>query len=83
MYRILNAAERNYATHEQELLALVYVLKQWRHYLKGMVKNQVYTDHHSLRYFSTQPKLSPGQTRWMEIFQEYNVHVEGITLVVC
>jgi len=74
--RKLNAAEKNYATHEQELLALIYALKQWRHYLKGMVKNQVYTDHHSLRYFSTQPKLSPRQTRWMEIFQEYNVHVD-------
>ena len=74
--RKLSDAEKRYPTHEQELLALVYALKQWRHYLIGTVKNKAFTDHNSLKYFSTQPKLTPRQSRWMELFQEYDVHVD-------
>ena len=35
--------ERNYPTHDLELAAVVFALKQWRHYLYG-VKCEVYTD---------------------------------------
>ena len=40
--------ERNYPTHDLELAAVVFALKQWRHYLYG-VKCEVYTDHRSLQ----------------------------------
>src|SRR5579862_2053997 len=33
--RKLSPAEKNYAIHEKELLAIVHVFKTWRHYLKG------------------------------------------------
>ncbi len=42
-------AERNYPVHEQELLAIICALKEWRHYLHGS-KFKVITDHRSLRY---------------------------------
>ena len=45
--RQLKVHERNYPTHDLELAAVVFALKQWRHYLYG-VKYEVYTDHRSL-----------------------------------
>ena len=45
--RQLEVHERNYLTHDLELAAVVFSLKQWRHYLYG-VKCEVYTDHRSL-----------------------------------
>ena len=45
--RQLKVHERNYPTHDLELAAVVFALKQWRHYLYG-VKCEVYTDHRSL-----------------------------------
>ena len=69
--RKLNSAERNYPTHEQELLAVVHALKTWRYYLDGS-HFIIYTDHATLRHFPTQPKLTRRQARWMELLQEYN-----------
>lgn len=69
--RKLNSAERNYPTHEQELLAVVHALKTWRFYLDGS-HFIVYTDHATLQHFPTQPKLTRRQARWMELLQEYN-----------
>ena len=48
--------EHNYPTHNLELEAVVFALKQWRHYLYG-VKCEVYTDHRSLHYVFTQKKF--------------------------
>ena len=56
-------AERNYPVHEQELLAVVCALKEWRHYLHGRPFT-VLTDHHSLQHLQTQPHLSKRQVRW-------------------
>ena len=69
--RKLQPAERNYPTHEQELLAVVHALKTWRYYLDGS-HFIVYTDHATLRHFPTQPKLTRRQARWMELLQEYD-----------
>ena len=55
--RKLSAAEQNYPTHEQELLAVVHFIRSWRHYLDGQ-HFTVKTDHQSLRYLDTQPHLS-------------------------
>ena len=46
--RQLKVHEHNYPTHDLELPAVVFALKQWRHYLYG-VKCEVYTDHRSLQ----------------------------------
>ena len=48
----LKVHERNYPTHDLELTAVVFALKQWRHYLYG-VKCEVYMDHRSLQYVFT------------------------------
>jgi transposase InsO family protein len=67
--------ERNFSVPEQELLAIIIALKEWRHYLHGR-KFRVITDHQSLRYLSTQPHLSPRQVRWSEFLQQFDMEVE-------
>ena len=66
--------ERNYPTHDLELAAVVFALKQWRHYLYG-VKCEVYTDHRSLQYVFTQRDLNLRQRRWMELLKDYDVTI--------
>jgi len=70
--RKLNRHEKNYATHEKETLAIVYAVTKLRHYLHGP-KVRVLTDHHSIRYLSTQPNLSQRQVRWVEKLQEFDL----------
>ncbi|MCW2743449.1 MAG: uncharacterized protein JWR45_3871 [Blastococcus sp.] len=70
----MTPAERNYPVHEQELLAVISALKEWRHYVFGK-EFKVVTDHQSLRYLGTQPNLSPRQVRWMEFLQQFEPFV--------
>lgn len=72
--RKLSPAERNYATHEKETLAIKHAVKVWRHYLQG-VKFTVYTDHQSLKYLVSQPHLSQRQTRWLQLFQQFDFDI--------
>jgi len=58
--RHLRKHEVNYATHDLELAAVVHALKLWRHYLLGNLCH-IYTDHKSLKYIFTQPKLNMRQ----------------------
>jgi hypothetical protein len=69
------AAEKNYPVHEQELLAVICALKEWRHYLHGR-KFTIITDHQSLRYLNTQPHLSSRQIRWSEYLQQFDYSIE-------
>lgn len=68
-------AERNYPVHEQELLAVLIALRQWRHYLLGS-RFRVITDHKSLVYLKTQPHLSQRQTRWLEYLEQFDLTIE-------
>jgi hypothetical protein len=68
-------AEKNYATHEQELLAIVRALQEWRHYLHG-AHFIVYSDHGPLKYMATQPHLTSRQARWNEILSEFDFTIE-------
>ena len=58
--RQLKDYERNYSTHDLELAAVVFALKIWRHYLYG-VHCEIFTDHKSLKYLSTQRELNIRQ----------------------
>ncbi|XP_055822091.1 uncharacterized protein LOC129890593 [Solanum dulcamara] len=72
--RQLKVHERNYPTHDLELAAVVFALKQWRHYLYG-VKCEVYTDHRSLQHVFTQKNLNLRQRRWMELLKDYDITI--------
>ena len=50
--RQLKNREQNYPTHDLELVAKVFALKFWRHYLYGE-QFEVFSVHKSLRYIFT------------------------------
>ena len=72
--RKLRVHERNYPTHDLELVVVVFALKQWRHYLYG-IKCEVYIDHRSLKYVFTQKYLNLRQRRWMELLKDYDITI--------
>ena len=61
----LNAVERNYDTHDKEMLAIIRALEEWRHHLEGTQHVfEIWTDHKNLEYFMTAKKLNRRQARW-------------------
>ena len=55
--RQLKPHEMNYPTHDLELMAIIFTLKIWRHYLYGQ-KCKIFMDHKNLQYLFTQRDLN-------------------------
>lgn len=72
--RQLKPHENNYATHDLELLAIIFALKMWRHYLLGD-KFELFTDHKPLKYLFTQKDLNLRQQRWLEFLESYDSYI--------
>jgi len=80
----LNSAQRNYATHEIELLAGIETMLRHRDLLQG-TKFKWVTDHKGLIYFLNQKNLSGRQARWLEKISSFDfevVYVPGSENVV-
>jgi hypothetical protein len=75
--RKLKGHERNYATHDLELEAIVHALRKWRHYLMGKTF-ELRTDHNVLKYLFHQPTLNATQNRWLEFLSEYDFDIKHI-----
>jgi hypothetical protein len=75
--RKLKEHERNYATHDLELAAIVHALRKWRHYLMGK-RFELRTDHNGLKYLFNHPDLNSRQSRWLEFLSEYNFDINNI-----
>jgi ribonuclease HI len=73
----LKEHEKNYATHDLELAAIVHALKKWRHYLMGK-RFELRTDHNSLKYLFDQPTLNARKSRWLEFLCEYDFDIKHI-----
>ena len=69
--RQLKDYEKNYPTHDLELVVVVFALKIWKHYLYG-VHCDIYTDHQNLKYIFTQKELNMRQQRWLELISDYD-----------
>lgn len=63
--------EKNYQTHDLELIIVVFALMIWRHYLYDE-KLEVFSDHKSLKYIFTQRNLNEekggGWNTWTNTF---------------
>jgi hypothetical protein len=55
--RRLRRHDENYVTHDLDLLAIVYALRVWRHYLIGW-KFELKVDHCGLQHIFTQRELN-------------------------
>src|SRR6266478_476132 len=72
----LQGTERNYDTHDKELLAIFQAYKNWCHYLEGSAKViDMVTNHKNLEYFMTTKKLTQRQVRWSEYLSHFNTRI--------
>jgi hypothetical protein len=77
----LTRTEANYCVTRRELLAVVYFIKYFRHYLLGRQSFLVRTDHAALQWLRRIPEPVGQQARWLETLEEYNftvVHRSGV-----
>ena len=72
--RQLKSHEKNCPTHDLELVAVVFVLKLWCHYLYG-VYCEIFTDHRSIQYMFSKRDLNLRQRRWLELLKDYDVTI--------
>ena len=69
--------EKNFATHDLELAAIVHSLRMWRHYLMGR-RFELRTDHCGLKYLFDQPTLNARQAIWLEFLCEFDFEIKHI-----
>lgn len=69
--RQLKPYEHNYPMHDLELVAVVFALKNWRHYLYGETC-EIFIDHKSLKYIFSLKELNLRQRRWMKLIKDYD-----------
>ncbi|CAA7023770.1 unnamed protein product [Microthlaspi erraticum] len=70
----LDDAQRNYATTEKELLAVVFAFEKFRPYLVGS-KVIVHTDHSALKHLMQKKDAKPRLLRWILLLQEFHIEV--------
>jgi hypothetical protein len=75
--RKLKEHEKNYATHNLELAAIVHALRKWRQYLMGK-RFELRIDHNGLKYFFDQPTLNARKIRLLEFLCEYDFDIKHI-----
>ncbi|KAH8871863.1 Retrovirus-related Pol polyprotein from transposon 17.6 [Schistosoma japonicum] len=69
--RKLDKREVNYSSTRRELLALVYFMKHFRHYLLGR-QFRVRTDHQALQWLNNFREADGQLARWQETLQEFD-----------
>ena len=58
--KCLSPVEQNYKIHDKEMLAIVRVLEEWRHFVEGAEHCcDIWTDHKNLKYCMTAKKTQP------------------------
>jgi len=62
--KLLDVYERNYKIYDKELLAVIWGLEEYRHYLEEYpYKVEIWLDHQNLIFFRTAQKLTRRQAR--------------------
>eukprot|EP01135_Chromosphaera_perkinsii_P009062 Nk52_evm1s1599 gene=Nk52_evmTU1s1599 len=72
--RKFSRAECNYSITEKELLAILYCLSKWRHYLH-LTRFTILTDHKALVYFNKLKHVTGRLARWLLLLQQYSYDI--------
>jgi hypothetical protein len=75
MSKTFSDAERRYCTTRKELLAIIFALKHWRHYLIGR-EVLVRSDHSALQYLLTSKDLSPQWMRYLDFLSNFDLQIQ-------
>ena len=73
--KILKSYQRNYHITDKELLAIVWAIDEFKHYVSGQ-KFLIETDHNALIYLHKMQ--SPRHMRWRLKFEEYDYELKYI-----
>ena len=73
----LKEHEKNYATHNVELAAIVHALKMLIHYIMER-KFEIRIDHCGLKYLFDQPTLNARKAIWFEFLFEFDFEIKHI-----
>jgi RNase H-like domain found in reverse transcriptase len=83
--KTISETKRKYEIYDQELLGLIWALKEWRHYIQRSGHTTiVYSNHKNLMYFQTAQKLNDRQARWSLYLSGFDlklIHLPGIKMV--
>ncbi|KAK1641954.1 hypothetical protein QYE76_059759, partial [Lolium multiflorum] len=72
--KTLDAAQRNYATTEKELLAVVFACDKFRPYIVDS-KVTIHTDHAAIRYLMEKKDAKPRLIRWVLLLHKFDLHI--------
>ena len=75
--RKLKIHEKNYATYDLELDAVMHALNMWYHHLIRR-KFMLMTDNKGLKYLLDQPNLNTRKARWLSFLSEYDFEIQHI-----
>lgn len=75
--RVLNNAETSYCSSRTELLAVVFALKQFRHFLLGR-KFTIVVDNSSLQYLMRSEMLLNMEARYLAFISEFDFVIERV-----
>lgn len=69
--KAFNSVERNYPIFDHKLLAIIWALKAWRHYLLRQIFI-IQCDHKNLMHYRESQNLNGRQTRWLNVLSEFD-----------
>jgi hypothetical protein len=71
----LGAKQQTLSVYEREMMAILYVVTKWKHYLWGR-HFHIRTDHISLKYLLLQKLTTPAQHLWVVKLLGYDCDIE-------
>src|SRR3954469_2866216 len=72
--KTLDSAQKNYATTEKELLAVVFACDKFRPYIVDS-KVIIHTDHDAIKYLMEKKDAKPRLVRWVLLLQEFYLKI--------